>query len=58
MLADQKHEAADGARTPAVLDELARKLWRAHVEGQIADADAGGRQRGHRGPPGRPCRLK
>ena len=40
MLADQFLEAADGARTPAVLDELARKLWRAHVEGQIADADA------------------
>ena len=40
MLADQFLEAADGARTPAVLDELARKLWRAHAERQIDDADA------------------
>jgi hypothetical protein len=40
MLADQFVEAVDGARTPAVLDELARKLWRAHAERQIADADA------------------
>jgi hypothetical protein len=39
MLADQFLEAADGARTPAVLDDLARKLWRAHAEGHIADAD-------------------
>jgi AraC-like DNA-binding protein len=41
MLADQFVEAVDGARTPAVLDELARKLWRAHAERQIEDADAG-----------------
>ena len=40
MLANQFIEAADGARTPAVLDELARKLWRAHAERQIEDADA------------------
>jgi Helix-turn-helix domain len=40
MLTDQFVEATDGARTPAVLDELARKLWRAHAEGQIKDADA------------------
>jgi AraC-like DNA-binding protein len=40
MLADQFVEAVDGARTPAVLDELARKLWRAHAERQIEDADA------------------
>jgi hypothetical protein len=40
MLADQFLEAADGARTHAVLDDLARKLWRAHAEGHIADADA------------------
>ena len=40
MLADQFLEAADGARTGAVLDELARKLWRAHAEGHIAEADA------------------
>ena len=40
MLANQFLQAADGARTPAVLDELARKLWRAHAEGHLADADA------------------
>ena len=40
MLADQFLEAAAGARTGAALDELARKLWRAHGEGHIADADA------------------
>ena len=40
MLAEQFVKAADGARTPAVLDELARKLWRAHAERQIEDADA------------------
>ena len=40
MLADQFLEAAGGARTGAALDELARKLWRAHAEGHIADADA------------------
>jgi hypothetical protein len=40
MLADQFLEAADGSRTGAALDELARKLWRAHAEGQIADANA------------------
>ena len=39
-LADQFLEAAVSGRTPAVLDELARKLWRAHAEGQIEDADA------------------
>jgi len=40
MLANQFHEAAEGARTPAVLDDLARKLWRGHAERQIDDADA------------------
>jgi hypothetical protein len=40
MLADQFPEAAAGARTAAGLDELARKLWRAHAEGHIAEADA------------------
>ena len=40
MLADQFLEAAAGARTGAALDELARKLWRAHAEGHIAEADA------------------
>ena len=32
--------AAEAARPAAVLDELARKLWRAHSEGHLADADA------------------
>jgi hypothetical protein len=41
MLAEQFLEAAAGARTSAALDELARKLWRAHEEGHLADADAG-----------------
>ena len=40
MLADQFLEAAVSSRTPAALDELARKLWRAHAEAQIDDADA------------------
>jgi hypothetical protein len=40
MLANQFLEAAGGARTGAALDELARKLWRAHGEGHIAEADA------------------
>ena len=39
MLADQFLEAAAGARTGASLDELARKLWRAHAEGHLTDAD-------------------
>jgi CRP-like cAMP-binding protein len=39
-LADQFVEAANSARTPAALDDLARKLWRVHAEGHIADADA------------------
>ena len=40
MLADQFLEAAAGARTGAGLDELVRKLWRAHEEGHLADAEA------------------
>ena len=40
MLADQFHEAAAGACTAAGLDELAPKLWRAHGEGVLADAEA------------------
>jgi hypothetical protein len=40
MLADQFLEVAAGVRTAAGLDELARKLWRAHAEGHLADADA------------------
>ena len=39
-LADQFVEAAVGARTPAVLDETARQLWRAHAEAHIPDAEA------------------
>ncbi len=40
MLADQFLTAAEAARTTAAADELARKLWRAHGEGHLADADA------------------
>ena len=40
MLADQFLEAITGARTAAALDKLARKLWRAHGEGHIAEAEA------------------
>jgi hypothetical protein len=40
MLVDRFIEAAAGARRGAALDELARKLWRAHGEGHIADAEA------------------
>jgi CRP-like cAMP-binding protein len=40
MLADQFLEAATGTRTAAALDELARKLSRAHAEGQIDDTRA------------------
>ena len=40
MLVTQFHEAAAGVRTTAGLDDHARKLWRAHGEGHIADADA------------------
>ena len=39
-LADQFLEAAGGARNSAALDELARKIWRAHGEGCLAGADA------------------
>jgi hypothetical protein len=39
-ISDQILEAIAGARTGAALDELARKLWRANEERQIADADA------------------
>jgi hypothetical protein len=41
MLADQFLEAAADARTAAGLDELARKLWRAHEEGHLAEAEEG-----------------
>ncbi len=40
MLADQFRQAATAARTTAATDELAHKLWRAHTEGHLADADA------------------
>ena len=46
MLADQFLEAAAGSRTAAGLDELAHKLWRAHAEGRVADADADAVSRG------------
>jgi hypothetical protein len=39
-LADQFLNAARAARAPSRLDELARKLWRAHAEGQLDEADA------------------
>ena len=40
MLADQFPDAATAAPTTAAADELAHKLWRAHAEGHLADADA------------------
>jgi len=40
MLADQFKKAAEAAPHSRALDELARKLWRAHGEGHLADADA------------------
>jgi biotin operon repressor len=40
MLAEQFLAAAAGVRTPAALDELARKLWRAHAQGNVTDANA------------------
>jgi hypothetical protein len=41
MLADQFHAAAADARNTHAIDELARLTWRAHAEGQLADAEAG-----------------
>ena len=40
MLAHQFHEGVAAARSTAALDHVARLLWRAHAEGQIADAEA------------------
>ena len=40
MLADQFYDTVTAARTTAAADELAHKLWRAHAEGHLADADA------------------
>jgi hypothetical protein len=40
MLANQFLEAAVSSRTSTALDEIARKLWRAHAEAQLDDAAA------------------
>ena len=40
MLAEQFHAAAAAAKTTAAVDEIARLTWRAHSEGQLADAEA------------------
>ena len=40
MLAEQFHAAAAAAKTTAAVDEIARLTWRAHAEGQSADAKA------------------
>jgi hypothetical protein len=40
MLAEQFLAAAAGARNSTALDETARLLWRAHAEGNLADAEA------------------
>ena len=40
MLADQFTAAAAAARNTAAVDEIARLTWRAHAEGQLADAEA------------------
>jgi len=40
MLADQFLAAAAGVRNSAGMDQLARKLWRAHSEGHLTDAGA------------------
>ena len=40
MLADQFKAAATTAPTTAATDELAHKLWCAHAEGILTDADA------------------
>ena len=40
MLAEQFTAAAAAARNTAAVDEVARLTWRAHAEGQLADADA------------------
>ena len=39
-LADQFLEAAAAAKNTASVDAVARLIWRAHAEGQLADADA------------------
>ena len=40
MLADQFHEAAAAAKNTYAADQVARLVWRAHAEGQLADAEA------------------
>ena len=40
MLADQFLEALTGTRTGAALDGSPAKLWRAHEERHLADAEA------------------
>jgi hypothetical protein len=40
MLANQFLEATVSSRTSTALDEIARKLWRAHAEAQLDDAAA------------------
>ena len=40
MLADQFQAAAAAARNTHAADEIARLTWRAHAEGQLADAEA------------------
>ena len=40
MLADQFAAAAAAARNTHAVDEIARLTWRAHAEGQLAEADA------------------
>ena len=40
MLAEQFTAAAAAARNTAAVDEVARLTWRAHAEGQLADAEA------------------
>jgi hypothetical protein len=39
-IADQFLEAAAAAKNTASVDAVARLIWRAHAEGQLADADA------------------
>jgi hypothetical protein len=40
MLADQFAAAAAAARNTYAVDEIARLTWRAHAEGQLAEAEA------------------
>src|SRR5271157_3633141 len=40
VLAEQFHAAVANAKNSAAADEIARLTWRAHAEGQLADAEA------------------